>query len=239
MNLNPDQFFHGTTHAIDGMVRPADAAGTDVSEYSFGDPGDMSEGDHAFAIRNSEGYAWHAAHTFHSNGRRPRVYEVEPAKDMKPGPWNKDHPNFLEHHGLDDPDSMDMSGDDSRFVSGMKEDIADARANHQDEWASKTGFPVKKRIDTMPGRQGTFPSVNWHRFQTSGPYGGTGPSHPDDDQVRYGMGGIAHTHSEALKEHTALSSDQFHDWRKDPAPHSVLREEMGRPQKRWATLLDD
>jgi hypothetical protein len=36
-----------------------------------------------------------------------------------------------------------------------------------------------------------------------------------------------------------ISREQFgHDWNKDPAPHSPLREKMGRPQKRWATLLD-
>jgi hypothetical protein len=105
--LNGDQFFHGTTHAIkDKMVRPVNDLDDhhQVSEYSMGDPGDMSEGDHAFAARNDENYAWQAAHIFHPNGLRPRVYEVDPAADMKPGPWNPKHPDFLAHHDLhDDP----------------------------------------------------------------------------------------------------------------------------------------
>lgn len=101
--------YHGTTHVIrDGMVRPADAVDKNVSEYSMGDPGDMSEGDHAFATKD-ENYAWHAAGTFHKNGRRPRVYETGPAHDMVPGPWNKEHPDFLMHHGLDDPNDYDVA----------------------------------------------------------------------------------------------------------------------------------
>src|SRR6478735_621393 len=84
--------YHGTTSAIKDRVLPADAVNKNVSPYSMGDPGDMSEGDHAFATKD-EHYAWHAAGTFHKNGRRPRVYEVSPAHDMEPGPWNKDHPD--------------------------------------------------------------------------------------------------------------------------------------------------
>lgn len=187
-NLNPDQFFHGTTHNIsDGMVRPADHVDKPVSEYSFGDPGDMSQGDHAFVSRNDENYAWHAAATFHSSIRRPRVYETGPAADMKPGPWNKEHPDFLEHHELDDPSDPEIEPGSIRhkYANSL---VDQAKATHQDEWASKTGFPVKRRIDIMPGRQGTFPQVSWDRFQTSGPRGGFGASHPSDDQVKYGMG---------------------------------------------------
>jgi hypothetical protein len=177
--LNPDQFFHGTTHNItDGMVRPADHADKPVSEYSFGDPGDMSEGDHAFAIRNDENYAWHAAGTFHKNGRRPRVYEVSAPHDMTPGPYNKAHPDFLAHNELDDP-----TGE----YPPSKEDIAEAERNHQDEWASKTGFPVKRRIDIMPGHQGTFPSVNWNRYKDGAPAWGPDANHPSDAHIEHGM----------------------------------------------------
>lgn len=233
-----DQFFHGTTHAItDGVVRPVnDVPGKHVSEYSMGDPGDMSEGDHAFAIRNDENYAWHAAGTFHKNGRRPRVYEVEPAADMKPGPWNKEHPDFLRHAELD-PDDKDYPIDD-----WMRSDAV--KSHHQDEWASKTGFPVKKRIDIMPGRQGTFPEVNWNRFKGPDTHPAYGPdvNHPSDDQIKYGThvmldsSGDTTVHSAARN----MNETQFggHDWHKDPAPHSELREMAGRPQKRWATLLD-
>lgn len=31
----------------------------------------------------------------------------------------------------------------------------------EDEVVSPTGFGIKRRVDIMPGRQGTFPQVNW------------------------------------------------------------------------------
>jgi hypothetical protein len=181
-----DQFFHGTTHAIkNGVVLPADKAGKNVSEYSFGDPGDMSEGDHAFVARNDENYAWHAANNFHANTqRRPRVYETGPAPDMKPGPWNKEHPDFLDHHEVG-------RSEDYPSPEAFKEVVADTVASqHQDEWASPTGFPVRKRIDIMPGRQGTFPDISWTRFSDTNT---ATANHPNDAQVRYGTshGGIA------------------------------------------------
>lgn len=125
----------------------------------------MSEGDHAFAVRGNEEYAWHAANTFHKNGRRPRVYEVEPvADDLKPGPWNMEHPDHSYHAGYDPTDE------------GV---LADVRENeHLDEWGSKTGFKVTGRIDIMPGRQGTFPSVNWNRFKNTHPAAGPDANHP-------------------------------------------------------------
>lgn len=192
--LSPDQFFHGTTHNIaDGMVRPADHADKNVSEYSFGDPGNMSEGDHAFVIRNHEDYAWHAANTFHPSLRRSRVYEVGAADDMKPGPWNKEHPNYASHHW----------GEESVPNSQMdKEEVEAAlrEGQHQDEWGSKTGFPVKKRIDIMPGQQGTFPGISWGRFSEH-PYH-QGINHPSNEAVRYGHAGLDRVLDQAHKMNT-------------------------------------
>jgi hypothetical protein len=222
-----EHFYHGTTSAIkDGMVRPANATDRYVSEHSMGDPGDMSEGDHAFVIRNHENYAWHAANNFHTNGMRPRVYETEPAADMKPGPWNREHPDFEEHHEYD---------------PGTMPEEEKAR-QHQDEWASKTGFKVRQRIDIMPGRQGTFSEFNWNRFKEGGHRSSMGydVNHPTDAQVKYGTkleSSPEYPMAEAM-HNDHLSDSQFHDWKKDPAPHSPLREAAGRPQKRWATLLD-
>lgn len=241
-DLNPEQFFHGTSHEIKGgMIRPAEAVGKSAGTYSFGDPGDLSQGDHAFAIRNDEEYAWHAAQTFHPNGGRARVYQVDPAPDMKPGPWNKDHPDFLAHHDLDNPDDYDMSGDDSQLVAGMRKDIEAAKAEHQDEWASPTGFPVRKRIDVMPGRQATFPSENWNDYKVlkpGMPRFGLDANHPDDKQVAGGMHWSENERIAAKQEKEGRSQQAFHDWNNDAAPHSVLREMAGRPQKRIATLFD-
>lgn len=216
--LNGDQFFHGTTYPITDMVRPANDTDHHVSEYSMGDPGDMSEGDHAFVSRNNEAYAWHAAHAFHVNGRRPRVYETGPAEDMKPGPWNKEHPDFLAHHELDDPD-----------YPPSKEDVATAESNHQDEWASKTGFPVRRRIDIMPGRQGTFPEINWNRFKQGGHRTAMGleVNHPTSEQVQYGMMGHPGKRAsdprnfgpdEGVKRRGGASLRAFLEGKPDPGP---------------------
>jgi hypothetical protein len=228
-NLNPDQFFHGTAHAIkDGMVRPANDVDKDISEYSFGDPGDMSEGDHAFAT-NDENYAWHAAHNFHSTRQRPRVYEVDPAPDMKPGPWNKDHPDFLHHVEYGDPEEYPPHEN--------KEAYHEALQSHQPEYGSPTGFPVRKRIDIMPGRQGTFPTINWSRYATGqrGLGDRSNVNHPTD----YEASTSATERTEAYKAKNA------------PAPKPVaknLREYMSAPldsmepppkkQPKLATLFD-
>lgn len=193
-------FHHGTIHAIkDGMVRPANDADKNVSEYSMGDPGDLSEGDHAFAIRNREGYAWYAAKNFHPSLRRARVYEVEPAHDMVPGPHNKEHPDFVLHH-------QDEIGtpDDYPTHEAYQYQVEDARASHhQDEWASPTGFKVKNRLDIQPGHQGTFPGISWGRYSEH-PYNQR-VNHPSDDDVQYGTtNSLEDVHRHALKEHAAV-----------------------------------
>lgn len=181
-NLGPQfypfgRFYHGTTANITDVVRPAHDVGKNVSEHSLGDPGDMSEGSHAFASRNDENYAWHAAETFHKNGRRPRVYEVEEAQDKEPGPWNDLHPNFYHH--------ADEAGYDTSDP--------DDPPSSQDEWGSRTGWKVKNRIDIKPGHQGTFPQVNWNRFKDPMRYGGPSygmdANHPSDEHVAYGLAG--------------------------------------------------
>lgn len=147
MTLSPQQFpqwFHGTRHDIEGgWVEPADKVGKQVSEASLGDPGGLSGGNHAFAVRGDEGYAWHAAQEFHNQQiGRARVYEVHPTRDRYPGPWNPEHRDFRENvraRGYD----PDEAG--------------------QDEWASPTGWKVKSRIDIKPGHQGTFPQVDWEK----------------------------------------------------------------------------
>lgn len=231
------QYFHGTTHAIkDGLVRPGDDADKHVSEYSMGDPGDLSEGDHAF-VSEHENYAWHAADNFHPSMRRARVYETGPAPDMKPGPWNKAHPDFLVHHEADvDADWLDQH---PRNRAEHEAEVAKLQADHQPEWASQSGFPVKNRIDIKPGRQGTFPDIAWGRFSEQ-PYS-QDMNHPTDLQVKYGTrAGRENTEVDALARvhEQALNETQFSpNWRQDAAPHSILREEMGRPQKKLATLF--
>lgn len=213
-HLNPQQFFHGTTYDVSDKVLPAKTAGTKVSGYSEGDPGDLSQGDHAFAIRNDEDYAWRAAIQFHNNGGRPRVYTVDPAPDMKPGPWNKEHRDFSYH-------------------VASRVNHSDPEALHQDEWASKEGFNVTGRVDIAPGHQGTFPQLNWNQFRGEG-HGGYDANHPSDAVIKWGKFGNPPDDLDVAR----AAPRRGVDWSTDPPPHSELREAAGRPQKRWATLFD-
>lgn len=206
-NLNPDQFFHGTTSPIkDGMVRPANDVDKYPSDHSMGDPGDMSEGDHAF-VTEDEWHAWNIARTVRPEKQmRPRVYVTGDAPDKKPGPWNMYHPDFLAHHDVHDENYENVPHEIH------SEDIDDAIAKHQPEWGSKIGFPVRERIDIMPGYQGTFPQINWTRFSK---VDRTTANHPTNVQARFGTNVTAQptsdperhgkseqsVHEEALREH--------------------------------------
>jgi hypothetical protein len=52
----------------------------------------------------------------------------------------------------------------------------------------------------MPGRQGTFPGVNWNRAKPHGPWG-TDVNHPRDMEVQYGM--MGHNGPEAAHKEKA------------------------------------
>jgi hypothetical protein len=235
VNLNPDQFFHGTAHDIQGdTILPADKAGKEVSEHSLGDPGTMSEGSHAFAIRNWEGYAWHAAKTFHDNSQhRARVYEVEPAKDMEPGPWHKDHPDFIKTNELDvDEDWLKHP----KNREAWEKDVAKAKSNHQDEYGSRTGFKIKQRHDIMPGHQGTFPEINWHHHKLSGARG-TDPNHPSDEQVRYGVHGHESAQHKALKDNEEIDAERHGDGRQGRSFREFMEGKPVQPNHGHPTLF--
>lgn len=203
MSLNPQQFFHGTTHAIkDTHVRPGWDVDKDPSEYSMGDPGDMSEGDHAF-VSEDEHHAWRIANTVRQGPGRPRVYSTGDAPDKKPGPWNPQHPNFLEHAELDHPDPQYAPTKDQ-----IHEEIMTASLP---EWGSKTGFPVRERIDIMPGHQGTFPNINWKRYSEG--ITNASANHPNDTMVQYGSLGLKRSphervHAEAIKDNEAFNQQK-------------------------------
>ena len=70
----------------------------------------------------------------------------------------------------------------------------------KDEVVSQIGFPIKRRIDTMPGRQGTFPQINWwdhthpvgkdiwdpKKYQAWEHVDSAEVNHPSDDEITYG-----------------------------------------------------
>jgi hypothetical protein len=210
-------------------VRPANDVDKYPSEGSMGDPGDLSQGDHAF-VTQDEAYAWHAAGTFHKNGRRPRVYETGPAADMKPGPWNKEHPDFLAHHELDDPD-----------YPPHPDDVAAAQERHQPEWASPTGFPVRKRIDIMPGHQGTFPGENWNKYkdpEQMSPAYGPDANHPSDEEARYGTLGHPEKRSTGPANYGPPPDRSGAAPRRTGAALRAYMQGKPEPEPKYATLFD-
>lgn len=54
------------------------------------------------------------------------------------------------------------------------------------EVKSSVGFAIKGQIDTAPGRQGTFPEVNWHQFADQRGISSWEANHPTDEAIKYG-----------------------------------------------------
>lgn len=229
-DLNPQQFYHGTTYPIkDTHVRPAWDVDKDPSDYSMGDPGDMSEGDHAF-VSEDEGHAWRIANTVRQGPGRPRVYSTGDAPDKKPGPWNPQHPDWLSHVEMDHPDPEYQPTKDQIHEEIMEGSLP--------EWGSKTGFPVRERIDIMPGHQGTFPNINWKRY--SG-VDNAAANHPSDYMVQYGHVNTTKMVKDAHKDNEAFNQQK--PGLKEPSRRSgrALRAfMMGKPEppEHLATLFD-
>ena len=92
--------------------------------------------------------------------------------------WDPDNPParprvYETHHAADESEGHDVYG----------------------EIKSPSGFDIKRSVDIIPGRQGTFPQINWHQFaQARGGSDGhveDAPSpfasnHPHDLAIKYG-----------------------------------------------------
>lgn len=161
-NLNPGQFgalYHGTRAdlRVGDRVAPPRRTGANPGPGTSGDPDENASGhyafaihgngDHAFSDLDAEKYAWSITKRNGRGGGRARVLEVAPVHDMEPG----DH-HFDSAHSKDErieyehPDSLDPEERGQRNIP---------------EYRSRSGFEVTKQIDIMPGRQGTFPQINW------------------------------------------------------------------------------
>jgi hypothetical protein len=81
-SLNPQQFFHGTTHAIQGgVLRPSSAHGT--TNYDYDDFADGEERKASVFVTSHEDAAWAWAQQGENNNGRPRVHSVKPEGPMK------------------------------------------------------------------------------------------------------------------------------------------------------------
>lgn len=133
---------------------------------TWGDPEANSSGDYAFAMHgngdheysnaDAENYAWHVARSNSTSTTRPRVLTVAPAADIEPGDY---------HH---DSAVSNASRDSVMKEFGLTAVEADEGETFMPEYRSRTGFKVTGHIDTMPGRQGTFPGVNWGNYHARG-----------------------------------------------------------------------
>lgn len=106
-------------------------------------------------------------------------------------------------------------------------------------------FDIAHPIDIMPGRQGTFPEINWNKHALEGGSripGDGDPNHPTDAEVQYGH--RAGIHGDDAVDHVKKAardeddtryishlSDRnvsgYRDNRPDPLPGMVNKEQFG------------
>ena len=66
-----------------------------------------------------------------------------------------------------------------------------------------THFDIAHPVDTMPGRQGTFPSINWNEYTGKGQYlpGDEDTNHPSHLSVQFGHRLGVHEQEHVVQEH--------------------------------------
>lgn len=151
------EFYHGTTNDIEGGVI---RPGRDAGYSNWGNTGtwyNQTSERLAFAT-SDEKMAWQFAED--ANAKQSIDYDN--------GVLAK-HPDRTRVYTVK-PNSKMKPG----HYTGFREFVAPS-------------FEVKDRIDTMPGRQGTIPTVNWRQFQAYPFYAGPDPNHPTNEEVAAGM----------------------------------------------------
>lgn len=123
---------------------------------------------------------WYATHASNNTLGRARVYEVEPHPNTEVGTYNPAHPNFW------------------RSVS---------RRGSRENWDEYTAphFTVTGVHDIIPGRQGTFPQINWRQFSTRGNSQMYDPNHPTPNEVEHGTPGSTMYREHLLGAHGVTS----------------------------------
>lgn len=135
-----EQFLHGTKGGPDigGAVLPGRKVGRN-NWPGYRTVGRQPSSNYVFTTKD-EKTAWRFADADWSAGMgnispaRSRVLVVEPSADMKPGSHNPEH----RWHRKDRHQNLEEYVSSSAKVTGA--------------------------IDIMPGRQGTFPHLNWNQF---------------------------------------------------------------------------
>lgn len=153
--------FHGTAHEIQGeTIVPGKQFGQSSFRHGGRGPRGRAHSESAFATTSEEA-AWHFADTSANKVEgRARVHEVEPHPEMEPGLWNREHRTFGRRNRADP--------------------AVGRYADKWQEWAAPSLRLTGRTIDTKPGHQGSFPTVNWNQFKAPSVYGDANHLAPDE-----------------------------------------------------------
>lgn len=139
--LHP-QLFHGTSHDLEGdRFLPGVRMGASGGKDTHGALGQHNS--EVISASQKEDRAWEMG-AISGSKDRTRVYEVEHNPEERLGVEHRGHPDF---HYMTDNGSWRNHQDNAEVVAPY--------------------FKVKRQIDIMPGRQGTFPEENWGKYRTA------------------------------------------------------------------------
>lgn len=189
MDGRSDEFFHGTAYNIPvgQHVLPANKSGRSIWG-SQGHAGQRSD-EHAFATTN-EDTAW----TFANH-----------AKTLGAGRFDAgyaDHPVGRAHVLTVAPNPMMRPG----VYNESHPDYNPESGNLHEYVAPR--FRVTGRKDIMPGRQGTFPNLNWNQFSHPDMNKVADANHPRDEDIQGG-------HTPAYATRSYRDEVNFHTSPKD------------------------
>ena len=194
-SLGPQFLYHGTTREIKGQVLPAEVHGGHSYWDTTGSTRDEPARKFAWA-HPDEGVTWDAAHD------RVNAHIISDAEAN----GGEDPPLRRARVYAVKPNANQSPGHDPSLPGEVK----------------STHFDIVHQIDTMPGRQGTFPDVNWNEY-TKGSRsrylpGDEDANHPSNLSVQFGhrLGvhedeAVTLAHNEALDEDTQRALNRSDD----------------------------
>lgn len=162
------EFFHGTVFDI--PVGDRIVSGDEAGHSFWGNTGHHGQESHANAFATTdEGTAWHFAGMARDRQASDRYWHPE-LKLPVPGraAVYKVHPNPMMQPGVHNRahPSYNGTGDLHEYVA--------------------PSFKTYERVDIQPGRQGTFPQLNWAQFQHPQISQKADVNHPGDGSIEGG-----------------------------------------------------
>lgn len=181
------QFFHGTTHdiGVGNYVLPANQAGK--SNWGAVGYGGQKSSEHAFATE-SESTAWHFA---------AKAGQIMRAKANRgEGPYPKRARVY----------EVAPNAEMQPGVYHSDHPLHDAGLGDHQEWVAPK-FRTTVQHDSEPGRQATFPHINWNQFSAIKTL--SDANHPDDRDIEFGHGGREPDHVDEPPKVTDNQLDLF------------------------------